>query len=158
MTAKAVSTFLQSGYRTIRLTAKLGPATFGLPYRYGRIDYGHGDPNGVLQGQVSDGGSGDTLAYQAACRDSETVQPCKAGSCDEWLMERYTAFNSAGWRKRYFHVWHPPWPQCTASVKIDDVTLLTRRWQWFEDDRLVCANYSPEFDEVWMGRPHGVLD
>jgi hypothetical protein len=138
-----------------RLAAKLGPTTFGLPYRYGRIDYGH-DPNGVIQGQVTDVRSGDNFAYHAMCRGAEAYQPCEAGSRAEWLMERYTAFNSTGWRKRYFRVWHQPWPQRAASVKLNDVTLLARRWQWFEDARLLCANYSPGLDEVWMGRPHAV--
>jgi uncharacterized protein len=138
-----------------RLAAKLGPATFGLPYRYGRIDYHH-DPNGVIQGQVADRGSCETFAYQATCRDFEAVQPCGVGSREEWLMERYTAFNSAGWRKRFFRVWHPPWPQCAASINLDDATLLTQRWPWFKDANLIGANYSPGFDAVWMGRPHGV--
>ena len=144
-----------SEWLSSRLAAKLGPTTFGLPYRYGRIDYGH-DPNGVIQGQVTDVRSGDNFAYHAMCRDAEAYQPCDAGSRAEWLMERYTAFNSAGWRKRYFRVWHPPWPQRATSVKLGDVKLLTRHWRWFEEARLVCANYSPGFDEVWMGRPHGV--
>jgi uncharacterized protein len=138
-----------------RLAAKLGPATFGLPYRYGRIDYHH-DPKSVIQGQVQDGVSGDKFAYQAMCHDAEAVQPCEAGSRDEWLMERYTAFNSAGWQKRYFRVWHPPWPQCAFSVTLTNATLFTRRWQWFEDAQLIGANYSQGFDEVWMGRPHRV--
>jgi uncharacterized protein YqjF (DUF2071 family) len=138
-----------------RLAAKLGPASFGLPYRYGRIDYHH-DPNGVIQGQVADRGTGDKFSYQARCRVPEAVKPCEAGSHDEWLMERYTAFNSAGWRKRYFRVWHQPWPQCAVSVKLADAALLARRWQWFGDAQTIGANYSPGFEEVWMGRPHRV--
>jgi uncharacterized protein YqjF (DUF2071 family) len=137
------------------LASKLGRATFGLPYQHGRIDYHH-DPNGVIQGLVADRGTGDKFSYQAVCRDAEAVQPCEAGSRDEWLMERYTAFNSAGWRKRYFRVWHQPWSQCAVSVKLANVALLTRRWQWFEDAQPIGANYSPGFDEVWMGRPHRV--
>jgi hypothetical protein len=138
-----------------RLAVKLGPAAFGLPYRYGRIDYRH-DPNGVIQGQVADGGCGDKLVYQGRCRDAAAFQPGEVGSRDEWLMERYTAFNSAGWRKRYFRIWHPPWPQCAVEVKLTEATLLTGRWPWFADAQLVGANYSPGFDGVWMGRPHVV--
>lgn len=138
-----------------RLAAKLGPATFGLPYRYGRIDYHH-DPNSFIEGQVADEGSGDQFAYQGTSRDSDAVQPCEVGSHDEWFMERYTAFNSAGWRRRFFRVWHRPWPQCRADVTINDLRLLTKRWPWFKDAQPVGTNYSPGFDEVWMGRPHGV--
>jgi hypothetical protein len=71
-------------------------------------------------------------------------------------MERYIAFNSAGGRKRFFRVWHPPWPQCPVSVKITDDTLLTQNWPWFKRAKLVGANFSPGFDQVWMGRPHRV--
>ena len=137
-----------------RLAVKLGPATFGLPYRYGRIVYRHDGPNQMIQGQVVDVTSGCKLAYQAQCRDTPEAQPCEAGSLDEWLMERYTAFNSAGLVKRLFRVWHPPWPQCAATVTLADTSLLRLRWPWFQHAHLLAANYSPGFNEVWMGRPH----
>ena len=138
-----------------RLAAKLGPTTFGLPYRYGRIAYNHDGRNNVLQGQVLDD-DGGKFAYRATGHNLEQVRPCAAGSHDEWLMERYTAFNSAGWQKRFFRVWHPPWPQCAALVTVNDLTLLTQHWPLFKDARLIGANYSHGFDEVWMGRPHRV--
>jgi uncharacterized protein YqjF (DUF2071 family) len=78
------------------------------------------------------------------------------GSLDEWLMERYTAFNSVGGSKRFFRVWHPPWIQCSTSVCVTDQTLLTTNWPWFQRARPVGANFSPGFDEVWMGRPHAI--
>ena len=137
-----------------RLAAKLGPAAFGLPYRHGRLDYDHGGRSGTIQGQVADPFTGNKLAYHGTIQEALGVQPCEAGSLNEWLMERYTAFNSAGWRKGFFRVWHPPWPQRAASIKMDDVTLLTQRWPWFKEAHLIGANYSPGFNEVWMGRPH----
>ncbi|HZI33018.1 MAG TPA: DUF2071 domain-containing protein, partial [Candidatus Binatia bacterium] len=82
-------------------------------------------------------------------------QPCETGSLAEWLMERYTAFNSIGRRKRFFRVWHPPWPQCALFVALEETTLLTQRWPWFRAAHLIGAHYSSGFDEVWMGRPHG---
>jgi uncharacterized protein YqjF (DUF2071 family) len=137
-----------------RLAVKLGPATFGLPYRYGRIVYHHDGPDGTIQGQVVDVASGWKLEYQAQCCDTPEAQPCETGSLDEWLMERYTAFNSAGLVKRLFRVWHPPWPQWAATVTLEDTSLLRLRWPWFQHAHLLSANYSPGFDEVWMGRPH----
>jgi uncharacterized protein YqjF (DUF2071 family) len=140
-----------------RLAAKLGPVTFGLPYRYGRIAYDHDGRNEVVQGQVLDD-DGGKFAYRATGHHREPMRACAAGSHDEWLMERYTAFNSAGWQKRFFRVWHPPWPQCAVSATVHDLTLLIRRWPWFKDAQIVGANYSPGFDEVWMGRPHRVRE
>ena len=136
-----------------RLAVQLGPATFGLPYHYGRIAYEHDWQNGRIQGRVSDAGNCVRLAYHCEWIAPASFRPCVAGSFDEWLMERYTAFNSAGGRKRFFRVWHPPWPQCAAAVRLDETTLLTNRWPWFKQAQPVGANFSPGFDEVWMGWP-----
>jgi len=140
------------------LAVKLGPRTFGLPYRHGRIAYNHDWQHGELGGRVEDTTTGSAFDYRAG---SATGAPfafafCERDSFNEWLMERYTAFNSAGGRKRFFRVWHPLWPQCPARVELRDVSLLTRNWRWFEEAELVGANFSPGFSEVWMGRPHKV--
>jgi uncharacterized protein YqjF (DUF2071 family) len=137
-----------------RLAVTLGPTTFGLPYHYGRIDYEHDFHTGRVLGIVNDMDNGGNLAYHGKTPETATFQPCEVGSLDEWLMERYTAFNSAGPRKRFFRVWHPPWAQFPMSVTLDENTLLTKTWKWFQEARLIGANYSPGFDEVWMGRPH----
>ena len=137
-----------------RLAVPIGPVTFGLPYRYGQIAYDHDRRREVIRGEVKDKKSGNRLAYHGDLVNPATFQPCAAGSLDEWLMERYSAFNSAGGRKRFFRVWHPPWPQCTAEVKLDEISLLTKNWPWFEQAHLAGASFSPGFDTVWMGRPH----
>lgn len=136
------------------LAVQLGPRTFGLPYRHGRITYDHDWQSGRLSGQVIDVKSNAVFAYQAAKNPAATFAPCESGSLDEWLMERYTAFNSTSGLKRYFRVWHPAWPQQQASVTVNDLSLLKKTWPWFADARLVGANYSPGVREVWMGRPH----
>lgn len=138
---------------TSRLAVMLGPATFGLPYRFGRIAYNHDLRDGRSCGRVADIKSDAKLEYNAYPDGPAIFQRCAAGSLDEWLMERYTAFNSANGRKRFFRVWHPPWPQCPAKVKLIDSSLLTGHWRWFDEARLAGANFSPGFDEVWMGRP-----
>lgn len=137
-----------------RLAVKLGPTAFGLPYHYGRIKYHHDWQNGVIQGQITDAVDDTKLAYHAKRLGYTSFEPCETGSLDEWLMERYTAFNSAGRRKQFFRVWHPPWPQCATRVVLEEKSLLTRNWPWFYNANLICANYSPGFDTVWMGRPH----
>jgi uncharacterized protein len=135
------------------LAVRLGPATFGLPYRYGRMTYEHDGRSGRVRGCVADANSRARLVYRGELTRPATFRPCAAGSLDEWLMERYAAFNSAGGRKRFFRVWHPPWLQGTVELTLDEMTLLANHWPWFEQACLVGANYSPGFDEVWMGRP-----
>jgi len=137
-----------------RLAAKLGPLTFGLPYRHGQIAYQHDGRGEILRGEVADGRTGKRLVYEATLPEAVAFLPCLAGSLEEWLMERYLACNSAGGCRRSFRVWHPPWPQCPARVTLRDVSLLTQHWTWFKDATLIGANYSPGFEEVWMGRPH----
>lgn len=135
------------------LSVRLGPVAFGLPYYYGRIAYEHDGRDGCLRGRVIDAANRARLEYHGERIGPVSFLPCAAGSFDEWLMERYTAFNSARGRKRFFRVWHPPWPQCAAAVRWDERTLLTSHWSWFEQACQVGANYSPGFDEVWMGWP-----
>ena len=138
---------------TSRLAVMLGPRTFGLPYRHGRIAYRYDFRNGRLSGCVTDIKRNGKLEYSASLDTPAIFQPCAAGSLDEWLMERYTAYNSGNGVRRFFRVWHRPWPQCRANVTLADNSLLTNNWPLFSEARLIGANFSPGFDEVWMGRP-----
>lgn len=139
---------------TSRLAVRLGPATFGLPYHYGQIAYDHEGQAGVFLGEVVDVSDGNKLLYRASTPKPANFDPCEPDSLQEWLMERYTAFNFAGRRKRFFRVWHPPWPQCAVSADLKEMSLLTRTWSWFQSAQLIGANYSPGLQKVWMGRPH----
>jgi uncharacterized protein YqjF (DUF2071 family) len=149
------------------LAVQLGPRTFALPYRHGRIRYEHDWPNGILPGQVEDVRTKTRFSYQAEAGRGAMLRPghagpeagapfvpCERDSLDEWLMERYAAFNSARGRKRFFRVWHPPWPQTPVRVTVEDLSLLQENWPWFNAAQLVGANYSPGLRSVWMGRPH----
>jgi hypothetical protein len=95
-------------------------------------------------------------AYQAALKPNAPFAPCERGSLNEWLMERYTAFNCVGGARKFFRIWHPPWPQCRTDVELLDVSLLTENWPWLAAAKLVGANFSPGLRGVWMGRPHGL--
>jgi uncharacterized protein YqjF (DUF2071 family) len=139
-----------------RLAVQLGPRLFGLPYRLGRIEYQN---EGCITGRVVDGRSGAELYYRAG---SETgapgCRPCAAGSLDEWLMERYTAFNHLGGRRRFFRVWHEPWLQVPVQVELSDCRLLTGNWPFLGTAKIMGANHSPGVRDVWMGWPHRVRE
>jgi len=140
-----------------RLACCLGPGVFSLPYRLGKLRYEHDHESGRLHGEVCDARTGRCLRYRASCAvcDAGTDwQPCSRGGLDEWLMERYTAFNCAGGRARFFRVEHGPWPQARAEVSIEDDALLATTWPWFRRARCAGANYSPGLRGVGMGRPH----
>ncbi len=137
-----------------RLAVFLGPRTFSLPYRHGRIAYHFDGEGNDLQGSVVDSNTKAELAFHGKLPEPARWLPSEAGTRTEWLMERYTAFNAGRGRGRYFRVWHPPWPQSAADISVARQDLVNENWPWFRESRMVGANYSPGFDEVWMGRPH----
>jgi uncharacterized protein YqjF (DUF2071 family) len=135
-----------------RLSVALGPPIYGLPYRFAKINYRHADEENDLRGKV-DSNSGRFI-YEARLAPENQFRPCATGSLDEFLLERYTAFVWRGKPRRFFRVWHPPWPQMPAHVSIIDDTLLRETFPWFENARFIGANYSPGLRGVWMGRAH----
>ena len=141
-----------------RLAVRLGPATFSLPYRYGHTNYHYDWQNSIVQGRVVDAISRDKFQYHGELSVPADFTSCEAGSLEEWLMERYIAFNSAGGRMRSFRVWHPPWQQCSVNAEIHDNELLKKNWLWFDDAHLISASFSQGFREVWMGRPHRISE
>lgn len=138
-----------------RLAVQLGPRVFGLPYRLGRNTYEHEVEAGSLRGRVEDVGNGAALEYRAEPAAGESnFAPCREGSLDEWLMERYTAFNCMRGQRLFFRVWHEPWSQVPVRVRLADRRLLTAHWPLFDDAPVAGANYSPGVRAVWMGWPH----
>ncbi len=137
------------------ISVHLGPATFGLPYRFGKTDYHHRHENRILTGTIRETCPGPTLNYQAQLTDSDFV-PCPAHSLDEFLLERYTAFTSHRTSRRFFRIWHEPWKQQSIQISVSDITLLKTVWPWFADAKLAHANYSPGAHDVCMGRPRRV--
>lgn len=150
-----------------RLSVTLGPLAFGLPYRFGRIRYNH-QWNGPLAndqslpcpltGRVEDRKTGNALAYTTSLTSEAHFRECEPGSLTEWLMERYTAFTKFRNLRRFFRVWHRPWRQAPADVRVTEQTLLDRNWPLFRDARIAGANFSPSLTDVWMGWPHRVTD
>ena len=134
------------------ISVRIGPRTFGLPYRFGRIAYAHALNGGALRGTVD--AAGGRLAYQGTIcgLDFETSE---TASLTEFLLERYTAFTKRRDRARLFRVWHPPWQQTPAEIEVIADTLLAATGAWWKTAEYCGANYSPGA-EVWMGRPHRI--
>jgi uncharacterized protein YqjF (DUF2071 family) len=135
------------------LSVQLGPLLYGLPYRHAKINYQHQHEIGRLAGTVEN--SRQCFAYKAGCKRDEFVR-CETGSLDEFLVERYTAYTAHNTARRFFRIWHPPWPQVRADIEIQENALLCKAWPWFVEAQLLGANYSPGFSEVWMGRAHRI--
>lgn len=138
-----------------RFAVRLGPWTFGLPYRFGQLNYTHRQDAGILNGVVREKSDGSSFAYRAVPAELDFV-PCPTGSLDEFLLERYTAFTAHGAKRRFFRIWHPPWLQKRINVLKADTHLLTSVWPWFADARPAGGNYSAGASDVCMGRPHRI--
>jgi uncharacterized protein YqjF (DUF2071 family) len=135
------------------LSVRLGPRTFGLPYKFGKLMYEHARCGGEVRGEIS--ASEGRLSYQGKIGDRRFA-PGDPGSLTEFMLERYTAFTCRGKRRRLFRVWHEPWQQ----IPVDDIEvtaddLLARTGDWWNSAEYAGANFSPGV-EVWMGRPHAI--
>jgi uncharacterized protein YqjF (DUF2071 family) len=147
--------YFLSEWMNNRFSVRLGPLTFGLPYRFGELNYQHRHETGPVNGVVREKNARPSLAYEAKLNEPEFV-PCSTGSLDEFLLERYTAFTCHQEKRRFFRIWHSPWAQTRAKILITDDQLIRTTWPWFANARLAGANYSPGAQNVWMGRPQRV--
>lgn len=136
------------------LSVRLGPRTFGLPYKFGRLTYDHARLAGEIRGNVE--AREGCLNYQGSVGGSYYI-PSDAGSVTEFMLERYTAFTRHGKRQRLFRVWHEPWQQAPIEIEVTACDLLAVTGEWWNTAECIGANYSPGV-EVWMGRPHRVAD
>jgi uncharacterized protein YqjF (DUF2071 family) len=134
------------------LSVHLGPRTFGLPYKFGRLIYEHARVRGNIRGDVE--AREGRLSYQGDVA-AGSVAPSEAGTLTEFMLERYTAFTKRRKRARFFRVWHSPWEQIPAEIEITADTLMVGTARWWETAEYIGANYSPGV-EVWMGRPHRI--
>ena len=132
------------------LCVLLGPRMYGLPYRYGRIDYHNRPADGRVRGRVQ--GRGVALEYEARVPDL-ALAPAIPGSADEFLMERYTAYTERKGKRRRFRVDHAPWEFAPIDLDLRDVSLPACTGPWFAKARLEGAVWSPGFNRVRMGRP-----
>lgn len=134
------------------LSVRLGPRSFGLPYRFGQLSYAHAYGEGEILGNVT--ATEGRLEYCATV-PAATFERSEAESLTEFLLERYTAFTCQRGRRRLFRVWHEPWEQGPIDIEVTADDLLSSTGQWWRSADYVSANYSPGV-EVWMGRPHRV--
>jgi len=128
----------------------------GLPCSFANMSYDHQFETGTLQGIVNSRDNSCRFKYYASIERQAEFEPCPAGSLAEFAMERYTGFFSHGSRCRLFRTWHPAWLQNRIHPVIEDHSLISNRFPWFENTRFDSANFAPGFRDVWLGRAHGL--
>src|SRR6266498_2587751 len=111
--------------------ASLSLPTFDLPCAFAKVDYHHDFESGKLRGDVKADAS--CFGYRAAIDPRSAFELCAPDSAAEFAMERYSGFFYRGNRARIFRAWHPPWLQTSLEARIEDHSLLTRKFKWFEE-------------------------
>ena len=139
--------FFMTEYVNNYLSLLLGPALYGLPYRYAKIEYQHHHELRSLTGRVA-----NSFHYEGRILPEAGFQPCASGSLDEFLLERYSAYTCRNGIKHRFDIWHEPWPQAPADLVVED-SLLHQSGAWFDEAKRIGANYSPGIRDIWIGRP-----
>ncbi len=141
--------FFMAEWLDNRLAVSLGPATFGLPYRYAKLDYRR-DGN-LIRGLASSAAAEGAFSGELAGR----IAPAVPHSLDAFFLERYTAYTAAGFRPLSFRVWHLPWQfQRLEADRLECNALLAELGQsWASDATFVGATFSEGVEDVWMGRP-----
>src|SRR5688572_4712316 len=130
-----------------RLAILVGPRTYGLPYRLGRLRYRADVSDGSISGCVK--ARGGAIEY-AGSHDS-SFSPAEMGSLAHFLLERYVAFTARGDVRRRFAVDHIPWPQAKVDLHLSDRSILALGGDWSSSARFIGANYSPGVDGVTIG-------
>jgi uncharacterized protein YqjF (DUF2071 family) len=133
----------------------LGPRTYGLPYRLAKLDYRTDELRTGMSVDVQ--AANDAGRMQFECESDPCFTPVHAetGSLDEFLLERYTAFTFGGARARnlLFRVWHEPWMQRSATVRVGQRSLLALTDASLSHARLAGGHLSAGVTDVWIGRP-----
>ena len=138
-----------------RLSLLCGPILYSLPYRHAAICYERNELD--LEGDVS--AREGKFTYKGTLSDTRFA-PCAPDSRDEFLLERYAAFNAGHLLSakrssalRVFRVKHEPWLQTRVEIGSLDDSLLRRAAPWWPQAQFAGANFSPGVNRVQMSAP-----
>ena len=131
------------------LCVPVGRLLYSLPLRAGRHEFA--SRGNTIRARVSDRATNTALACEF--RIGEDLRGCEPGTRDEFVFERYGAFNSHGRTPKSFGVSHAPWEQCRAEPVILEDSLLQAHFSWYARGRIAGGNYSPGVENVLMEWP-----
>ena len=123
-----------------RLATWIGPRTYGLPYRLGKLQY-------------DDAWRRVNAGNRELVIRVKPLENADSQALDEFLLERYTAFTHRGGVTRRFDVAHAPWRQRRIEATVVESSLLELTGGWWRGAELVSANYSAGVRDVRMSAP-----
>ena len=139
------------------LALRLGPLTYGLPYRFGdfRWTKNSEDDRGELNVSDRKGNSHLSLSLPTPTRP---LACARADSEADFLLERYVAYTRHRGVRRFFRVSHEPWRFARTTVPPPCTDLVTREFPWFAEAKYHSAHFSPGVWNVRMSRPHKISE
>ena len=109
---------------------------------------------GLSQVRVTAPGGRSALGITVPLPREEDLAPCRDGSLDAFLVERYTAYTHRRGVDRFFHIAHRPWDVARVDLVRTDTSLVEEMYPWFRHAELVSAHVGPGVEGVLIGRPH----
>lgn len=143
--------FFLNEYVPKLLARMMGPATYGLPYRFTRMHYEHEPRNRRFTGRLGWQKNIEMEADYALA--PELTQP---GTFEEFVLERYNAFTRRWGRAFRFRVEHPPWRMRRARLLRWKDELLRADHAFWARTRYVGAHFTTGFRDVAMGAPQPI--
>lgn len=140
-----------------RISEKIGPLTYGLPYRFGEFDHEFRRDDGVARLGIDDPRIGARLAIAYPIALTEE-RPCEPDTAEDFLLERYRAYTFRGPVRRSFSVAHEPWRIRPVDWIRANTALVERAFPWFKAATFHSAHVSVGVTDVEMGFPHHVED
>ena len=135
-----------------RLAALIGPPTYGLPYRVGRLRYAYDAASGSVNGGVRAPGGG--VEFTGRLPVQGRFEPAQPGGLDAFLVERYTAWTYRAGVARRFRIRHAPWPQAPLGVTVGRADLVDDLCGGLlRDATPAAAHFSPGVRDVRIGPP-----
>lgn len=139
--------FLTEWLDAPRLNRLGGPLLYGLPFRYGNLDYWNAGENRQVRGYIAE----KTARLEYSGRIVNSAQTVAPESLQEFLVERYQAFTYRQGHAARFPVWHKPWKIAPLNVTLENDALLETSGNWFKAATLHSAHWSAGSGETWMG-------
>jgi uncharacterized protein YqjF (DUF2071 family) len=130
-----------------RLAELVGPMTYGLPYRLGRLNYDNAPHR--CTGSVR----ARNVALDYLANPHGAAAQAAAGELEHFLLERYVAFTHRGSVTRRFDVQHESWTYQSAAIRRLDTNIVTVALPGLETVRATSAQFSTGVRDVKIGWP-----
>lgn len=138
------------------LSLRLGPLTYGLPYRLARMERHELPGTGLTRIGVHDPRSNLGTHLVVPSAGDAPPRRCEAGTIDAFLLERYVAYTHHRGTGRWLEVHHAPWRAAPFRLARFDTALFDEEYPWFRRATCSGGHIAAGFHDVGMSFPRRV--